>query len=232
MAGTRRSPSYPRISLDRAIDLARKVYDSAYESNVDVTTAVGLMGYQGKSGPSLAALASLKQYGLMEGRDQALRITSLALRILHPSNEVERLAALKSAVFLPTFYEEIGKQFSGRMPGDQVLKSHLVRNHGFTQGGADDFIRVLKDNRPYMDAPLTSRETSAAEPEQDSQPSIARESLRSTEPAETEEDREILRFRVSPDCMVRISFLGPVSQAALEKTIQYLELAKDNYPET
>jgi len=231
MITLKRSPSYPRISLDRAVDLARKVHASAYESNVDVDTVVSLMGYQGKSGPSLTALASLKQYGLIEGRDQSLRITSLALKILHPANEAERLSSLKIAVFLPALYEEIGKQFSGRIPGDQVLKSHLVRNHSFTQSGADDFIKILKDNRPYMEGSPATPEPANMDAGLTTQSSTGNESLKSIPPEGVEDSREMLQFRISPECTVRIEFFGTVSISAIEKTIRYLELAKDNYPE-
>ena len=65
-SGPKRSPSYPRISLDKeAIDLARKIYDFAYDSPVDTDTVFGLMGYQGRSGPSASSLSALKQYGLI-----------------------------------------------------------------------------------------------------------------------------------------------------------------------
>jgi hypothetical protein len=235
----RRSPSYPRISLDRAVILAEKVYDSAYQSAVDTTTVLELMGYLGKSGPATAALSSVKQYGLIEGRDQALKVTPLALRILHPTNDLERRMGLKEAVLAPQFYNEIRMQFEGKIPADQVLKSHLVRVHGFNPNGADDFIRILKDNRPYIDLDIEAHQTKEHEAENKESdkantaigvaPSAAAEDRESEMLGEP--NRDIFRFRISPTCTVRIIFSGPVTQNALEKTIQYLELAKDSYTE-
>jgi hypothetical protein len=232
MIAQQRSPSYPRVSLDRAVDLVRRVYDSAYENPIDTMTALNLMGFQGKSGPSVSALSSVKQYGLIEGRDQSLRVTSLALKILHPANEAERATALREAAFLPAFYREIGNQFAGRIPSDQVLKSHLVRNHGFTQGGADFFNKILRDNRAYLDSPppisVGAIDTTGQVAE-----GITAVGER-TRNADSEEGvegaAEVLRFRISPECTVRIAFYGHVSQSAIDKTIKHLELVKDNYP--
>src|SRR5262245_13480816 len=127
----RRSPSYPRISLNKAVELTEKVYASAYDAVIDVNTMIGLMGFQGRTGPAAAAIASLRQYGLVEGRDQSMKITPLAIRILHPSHFAERTEALEEAVFKPELYSEIRSHFGGKIPGDEVIKSYLVRNDGF-----------------------------------------------------------------------------------------------------
>lgn len=229
----KRSPSYPRVSLDRAIELTGKVYTSAYQSDVDTETVLHLMGFEGKSGPSTAALSSLKQYGLIEGRDQALRVTPLALQILHPKTQAEKLEALRDAARAPQFYEEIRKQFGGKLPGDQVLKSYLVRNHSFNPNGAEFFLRILKHNRAYMDESETGLDGSVAvetpQPMTELRPAISNARTEDEEGAESEKD--IFRFRVAPNCIARIIFTGPVTKSAIEKTIQYLELAKDNYPD-
>jgi hypothetical protein len=198
------------------------------------------MGFQGKSGPATAALSSIKQYGLIEGRDQALKVTPLALSLLHPKNDLERRAALKEAALLPQFYNEIRMQFEGKIPADQVLKSHLVRVHGFNPNGADDFIRVLKDNRPYIDLDVEilpqKRDESENQNKESDEISLPTGTSASAEERETEmfggSGKDIFRFRISPSCIVRIIFSGSVTRGGLEKTIQYLELAKDSYPES
>ena len=231
----KRSPSYPRISLIRALDMVEKVYQAAFDSSIDTETSLKLMGFQGQSGPSTAALSSIKQYGLIEGRDQAIKVTPLAIRILHPSNEEEKNSGLREAASNPRFYADIEKQFGGRIPGDQVLKSQLVRSHGFNPNGADDFIRVLKENRAFMEMPERSDDGSATEREDStSQSTMSRSrpvhNLASMGPPQLGAiGEESLRFRVSPECVVSIFFSGPVSRHAIEKSIQYLELAKESY---
>jgi hypothetical protein len=251
MRSGKRSPSYPRISLDRAVAMAKNIYDSAYEAPVDTDTALQLMGYSGRSGPSTAALSSLKQYGLVEGRDQALRITPLALRIFHPSTPSERFEALNQAVFAPAFYSEIKSQFGGKLPSDQVLKSYLIRTHSFNPSGADFLAKILRENRTYMEqagsAPTPpSPDLEDPDPEQTSVPSLRSEAfvpridpstlrILHSEPSSRELERreqesaEVLQFRISPECIVRISFIGKVSRSAIEKTVQYLDIAKDQY---
>jgi len=231
----KRSPSYPRISLVRALDMVEKVYQAAFDSPIDTETSLKLMGFQGQSGPSTAALASIKQYGLIEGRDQAIKVTPLAIRILHPSNEEEKTLGLREAASNPRFYSDIEKQFGGRIPGDQVLKSQLVRSHGFNPNGADDFIRVLKENRAFMEMPERAEEVPTSEREDSTSQSFLGRSRPIQNPASVSSAQvgstgeESLRFRVSPECVVSIFFSGPVSRHAIEKSIQYLELAKENY---
>ncbi|WP_159012185.1 hypothetical protein [Bradyrhizobium sp. S69] len=212
-----------------------RIYQAAFDSAIDTETSLKLMGFQGQSGPSTAALSSIKQYGLIEGRDQAIKVTPLAVRILHPSNDEEKSSGLREAASNPRFYADIEKQFGGRIPGDQVLKSQLVRSHGFNPNGADDFIRVLKENRAFMEMPeriedghTTEREDSTPQPALSSSRPL-HNSVRMTSPQLGSIGEESLRFRVSPECVVSIFFSGPVSRHAIEKSIQYLELAKENY---
>jgi hypothetical protein len=237
----KRSPSYPRISLNKAIDLARRVHESAYQSAVDNDTVLTLMGFRGKSGPATAALASLKQYGLIEGRDQALRITPLAIRIFHPSDIQERDGALLDAVFTPQFYDGIRKQFAGKIPADQVLQSYLIRNHGFKNKGAQEFIKILKENRPYMgivaaDFSQTANLTSNASSNENfnqlntKMPPQFASQTRKESGRQDSEDSEIYRLRVTPDCVVTITYNGRISRRAIDQTISYLGFVKSNFP--
>lgn len=44
--------------------------------------------------------------------------------------------------------------------------------------------------------------------------------------------KEILNQRVSPGCTAQVVFDGQVTRKAVEKLIAYLQLAKDDYPES
>src|SRR5438094_734886 len=96
-----RSPSYPRIALERAIELTRRVYGAAHTATVDTNTFLELMGFAGNTGPARSALASLKQFGLVDGRDQSVKVTPLALSILQPMDESEKSAAVRAAFAAP-----------------------------------------------------------------------------------------------------------------------------------
>jgi hypothetical protein len=198
-----------------------------------------LMGYGGRSGPSAAALSSLKQYGLIEGRDQALRITPLALQIIHPTNQSEKSEALKQALFQPEIYSEIKAVFGTKIPADQVVRSHLVRNHGFHPNGADKLIKILKENRNYAEGGAVSQQgdlnrvSHSAVESDDDQATFESELPEAGSPVISllEKKGETLQFRASQKCVVNIRFDGELSQSAISKTIAFLELLQDNYPE-
>jgi hypothetical protein len=217
--------------------MAEEIYASAYESPIDVETMVKLMGFQGRSGPATAAISSLRQYGLVEGRDQSMKVTSLALRIMHPTSVAERREALLEAVFKPELYSEIRDQFGGKIPAEQVIKSHLVRVNGFNPNGADDFVKVLKENRSYMDMEPTGGDVESTPSQvstmtkKEAEEVNALDSLLNPESVSDGGKLEILRFRASPSCTVEVRFVGELSQSAIAKTIAFLDLARDNYPE-
>ncbi|MCV0429908.1 MAG: hypothetical protein K5905_31120, partial [Roseibium sp.] len=132
-----RSPSYPSIPLEKAVELAGGIYEGAQRSHIDPETAYELMGYSGKTGASLSALAALKHYGLIEGRSDSLRITSLGERILNPMDEDERCKALFEAGYNPTFFQELRSEFGEVIPADNVIRALAMRKHGFSKFGAD-----------------------------------------------------------------------------------------------
>jgi hypothetical protein len=193
-----------------------------------------LMGFQGRSGPAAAALASLRQYGLVEGRDQSMRLTALAIRVLHPTDLTEKAAAVEEAFYKPDIYGEIRSQFSGKIPGAQVLKSYLIRTRGFNPNGADDFIKIFKENQQYLEQYVhvqrtaDSDQTTASDPED---PVLRTGSEEDTVTRQASAKTETLKLRASANCTVTIQFDGDVTQTAIKKTMAYLELALDNYPE-
>lgn len=254
-----RSPNYPKIGLPRAIELARVTYDSALMTPIDTRTALQLMGYKADSGPARSALSAVKKYGLIEGRDQALKITDLALRILQPMNEEERVTAILDAAFRPILFLEIKNQFGGKLPSDNVLTAYLVRNHGFNPSGAKIFVKTFQDTVKLVES-LTGVESATDNVDgggeyelhalnnthQTLQDEVARNddvSEGSVMPVDTHSfggggrletlgGGERLTFRLSKEARVHVIFEGEVTQRALDRLISFLELAKDSYAES
>src|SRR5690348_13821755 len=99
-----RSPRYPRYPLQAAISYGKRLYDGAHRSLVDTNTAYKVMGFAGKTGASATALGAVRQYGLIEAPKGGVRISSLGLQILEPSNKEEYIDALHVAADRPTVF--------------------------------------------------------------------------------------------------------------------------------
>ena len=72
MATKPRSPNYPALSLQKALDFARKLYAVNHLHKASAEVVSKALGYTGLNGSSLTAIAALKKYGLIEEENKEL----------------------------------------------------------------------------------------------------------------------------------------------------------------
>src|SRR6478672_1340709 len=111
-----RSPRFPGYSIKDAIEYAKRIYGGVHRATVPSDTVFRLMGFAGKSGPSSAALGALRQFGLIEGIGERTRITDLALSIVQPASENERIEGVRAAARSPEVFRLIHERFDGHVP--------------------------------------------------------------------------------------------------------------------
>jgi len=145
-----RSPSYPGVDLETALDRARLVHQHEQRHKANIDTILGHWNYSPRSGPGLVLLAALKKFGLMvdegSGQDRQAGLSDLALDILldERDNSPERSAAIKKAALAPPIHSDLWEKYGGRLPSDQNLRFHLIRERAFTDSGADEFIAQFR----------------------------------------------------------------------------------------
>lgn len=123
-----RSPAYPGHSLTDTIDYIRKIHAEDRQHPVDRGVAAQHMGFSGLTGTSDRALSSLLHYGLAEKAGKGeIRVSDLALRILHPESDAERRQALNEAGFNPQLFQELRRRYPGKPPAPSNLESFLSR---------------------------------------------------------------------------------------------------------
>jgi len=158
-----RSPSYPGLDLEAALEKARQLYQHEKHHAASVETILGHWDYTPKSGAGLVAIAALKKFGLTEdqgrGNDRKAKLSARALDIIHDDREQSgsRQAVIKAAALQPTIHRELFEKYEGNLPSDQNLRFHLLRERGFTESGADEFIRELRATFAF--AGLTESDT-------------------------------------------------------------------------
>ena len=127
-----RSPRYPNHNIEETIELISKIHAEDRQHPVSREVAARHMGFSGISGTSDRALASLLHYGLAEKAVKGeIRVTNLALQILHPTNESERILALNTAGFSPDLFKELRDRYPDAPPSAASLESFLSRS-GFS----------------------------------------------------------------------------------------------------
>lgn len=123
-----RSPGHPNSPLKEVIDYARKIHQRDRQHPITRETAVQHMGFSGLTGSSDRALASLMHFGLAEKALKGeLRISGLALRIIHHDHPDERREALREAAFKPVLFRQLRERYPGQPPSPNALASYLTR---------------------------------------------------------------------------------------------------------
>lgn len=123
-----RSPSYPSISLDQAIDMVGKIHRSCRSNIITRENAAHEMGYSGLTGRSLKVLAALIQFGLLERTGKGdVRVTSRAVDILHAIDPNDQQEAILEAAFAPQLFKDIHERFPDGIPSQNAIRSFLIK---------------------------------------------------------------------------------------------------------
>lgn len=160
-----RSPSYPSIDLEQAVERARKLLERENRHLVPVDTALEAWGYSQASGAGMVVLAALKKFGLLEdqgsGSDRRVRLTDMAYEILIDERDEspERCELLRQAALRPRIHAELWDRYGSKLPSDSTLRYEL-RKMDFT----DDATRKLTAEwrRTFEFAGLDSMEPQSA----------------------------------------------------------------------
>lgn len=148
-----RSPSFPFISLSKAVERLRALYSNHKLQPARVISVATSWGYAVKSSGLLQTVAALKQYGLVEdagsGEERKIQISDLGRRILQDERPGAREAALKEAAKKPRLIGEYLSQWVPDRPSDSHCISELQLDRGFTDVAAKLFLHVFDETVSY-----------------------------------------------------------------------------------
>jgi hypothetical protein len=217
------------------------VFQKENRHPADKVVVARAIGYGGINGKSLGMISALTKYGLLEPVGEQLRLTRLGLDLaIHEPGDPERAEAVRRAALLPTLFADLYDQFGDELPSDQNLRSYLVKR-GFNPQTVDGVIRAYRDTMAFVEneaGGLAQEPDDAPYYEEPMQaptaPSVARTSTPTASPTNTSSEPAFdgleLRFNLSEDTDVRSTFRGRVTQEAIRKFIQLLEVSLDTFP--
>jgi hypothetical protein len=140
-----RSPAYPAIPLDVAIQRVRAVYERERRHPVPIPVIQEHWGYASNSGPANVTVAALKRYGLLHDEGQGPKrrawLTELALEIVLSEEPAE---FVRKAALAPDIHLELWEKYGGTLPSDATLRRELILSRGFTESGAREFISQFR----------------------------------------------------------------------------------------
>lgn len=130
MATRLRSPRYPSMSLEDAIEHGRTIFDKDRRHPIAREVAASHIGYKSLNGAADSALSSLMQYGILEKVAKGeVRVSQWAVDILHPDNPPQRIAAIQSAARNPALFQALDDRFRDAIPSNETLRSYLTREN-------------------------------------------------------------------------------------------------------
>lgn len=149
-----RSPSYPGINLETAIERAKTILEKEGKHFVPISSAFIHWGYKPKSSGGLIACAALKKFGLIEYDEgskekRKLKLSELALKILWDEREdsADRSNAIKEAALNPIIHKELWEKYD-KIPSDETLKYEL-RHKKFMESVINDFIQEYRETLSF-----------------------------------------------------------------------------------
>jgi hypothetical protein len=146
-----RSPNYPAVPLDQAIDLISKLHSKSRTNIIDRESAARDIGYSGLTGRSLKLLGALAQYDLVKPSGKGnLRVTPVAVDILHGITEGDRKAALRHAGTAPRLFKSIFDRFTDGVPSENVIRSFLIQQ-GYADGAIGPAIKAFLETNRYLE---------------------------------------------------------------------------------
>ncbi|MFP5501819.1 MAG: hypothetical protein ACLGIN_04965 [Candidatus Sericytochromatia bacterium] len=230
MAGER-SPNYPIISLAEGVNRVSAIYERERTHAADKDVIAKDLGFGSLNGASRGIISALRKYGLLIEEDDQLKVSTDALDILlHSPGRPERLNALTKAAFSPPLFAELRGIFGMSLPSDENLRAHLIKR-GFNPNTVTNVIASYRDT-VSMVTHEAGREAGPREAEAapESAPTARPGAITMFAPAPAAEETT-LAFKLNPQCHVHLAFHGEVTQGALRKLKDFLDLSMDAFAE-
>src|SRR5687768_13116405 len=123
-----RSPNYPQLTLEDAIQRIRPLYEAAHTYPTEKIVIAENLGYNGLHGKSLTLIAAVTRYGRLEPEGDGMRVSSDAVTILElPQGDPQRSEAVERAAFAPRLFADMHSEFGNTPPNDVTLRHHLIK---------------------------------------------------------------------------------------------------------
>jgi hypothetical protein len=230
-----RSPRFPSQSVQDAIKLVALIYKGVHRSPIDPDSAFQLMGFSGKTGTSSKALGAVRQFGLIEGVSNKTRVSDLALKILEPASEDERIDAITESANKPEVFELISQRFDGRVPSaDEPVRAYLIRELGFSKSGSEECLKSLRESVEYVQG-FARTSTASTEPLESNTATDRIKAL--AQEVEKEPDQrnsragELMVIPLTRDCNAELRFSGELTEKAMANLVRHIELMKEVWAE-
>jgi hypothetical protein len=240
-----RSPSYPSINLQKAIERTKELSTVAGRHAAPVSAALSAWGYSSKSSGGQLTAAAVKKFGLVadEGThaQRQLRLTQLGHELVFYDSDRDSPAWVQraqEAALMPTIHRELWDKYDGQLPADSVILPYLVLDRKFSEGAASEVLRVLRATVSFAKMAKADGTASVSEHEPDAiENEIVPPAALSEPQAQTHEPvalkipsvvkpQRTIQVPYSPGQWALVQAAFPITGAAWDQMIAVLEVMR------
>ena len=151
-----RSPAYPFLSVQKAIDKAHDLYtrEGAYAAPLE--SALKAWGYGAKSSGGRQTLATMKYYGLIdisgEGDKRRIKVSDLARRIILDQREddTEKRQLIRKVALTPAIHRALYEEFPNGIISEGTVRHFLIFDKGYNEEAAGELVGEFKETASYV----------------------------------------------------------------------------------
>jgi hypothetical protein len=237
-----RSPNYPGLSLEAALDAVRKLHKEDGTAPVPQETLAKFAGHGKMSGPARSKIAGIRQYGLIEGAGAGkVRVSDRALPLFfHQPSDREYQQTLKDLALAPALFSQLFTQYA--QASEATIRLHLVRDRKFSEEGAKRLASIFKDTIAFAKLGTTSYNSPGSEADHEDKdshggdqdlPAVSQEPLRRTgsNVLPTVDASALSLDYLLGGIPAKLSFARQPSARAIQRLIAYLQLLKEDIEE-
>jgi hypothetical protein len=176
-----RSPPYPTMGLERALEKAKQLREIAKGFTVPLSSAAKAWGFSEKSSSTTTVAAALNQFGLItdEGSrvDRKIGLSALGESIILDvrPNSREREIAVREAALFPKIFKELWERFRTGDVDTHTLVYELTlgrKNSGkapYSEAAADEVAKTFRETVSFANLEVLEHDGPLAERSSDMQ---------------------------------------------------------------
>jgi hypothetical protein len=223
-----RSSQYPAMNLEKAVDLARKVWNTQRKQEAHVDATLRAMGYTSQSGASTRALSGLKQYGLTqdvgEGNSKRVKLSEIGMNVLLPDSDPRKEIALRGAALSPAINHALWERYGKMLPDDKQIIPFLTHDKNYHDDAAADIIQNYRSTFVLANLDKMESDDSNDDPDSSLQPKGVGPSIRENSIPRTPNTMHEMPVPIGPSMVARIPF--PMTEDDYDFLLEALKLYK------
>ena len=234
----KRSPGYPMISLEEAVQKAKILWDNDKNNSIPKHAAFEHLGYKTEGGYGARVISALKQFGLISDTDGDIKLTNEAVDLaLHEQQDDIYTETIKKLAIKPVSYEKLYNEYSGNLPSDTTLKAKLIKDENFNAGKVKGFISDFRKTIKFAKLD-TSEEINVGDEKTMEQEKIIRTKFPSSPSPRLipslNREREIATYTIGRGLTARIIISGvdDTTPKSINKLIKFLQENEEDLPES